>query len=261
MKQLISSAIRHPLVWIVEITVCLTLLTSFLSSDKRSDFPIPRIISNKQNVQLCLSPKNMLNAWYDIEFIEPFCEVLDLTKKEKDNTIYKNTLEDPTQNKQYEYSNDEIIVVVDTVNEISMTKRPIWASYLFHHKLGNKTIILQDDTLIQDVKSFPVYIANISENKNAMIETQDGSVMMIIEAQDEFKQWRPIEYWSHSWCGNSYAFHALPPRHFAFTRGIKCSGDFLTTCRLKLLNEKNSLYSNEFRMSINKTQFNKPLIE
>ena len=81
---------------------------------------------------------------------------------------------------------------------------------------------------------------------------------MIVEAQDEHHTWKPLEYWSHSWCGNSYFTAEIPPQYFAFSRGIKCSGDFLTTCRVKVFNGQDSLYSNEFKMSINQNQFNRP---
>lgn len=156
-------------------------------------------------------------------------------------------------------SNINLQLIADTTNELSMKKEPIWASSLFHRFFDTESQVLQDDTLVQQVKSFPIYLANTSGSNYAEVEVQDGSLMMIVEAKDPHGDWKAIEYWSNSWCGNSYFTFMLPPNNMMMTRGIKCSGDFFTTCRLKLNNSGDSLYSNEFRMSINETQFSFPL--
>jgi len=236
----------------------ITVLSSYVAPHNNPiDFKIPIIKTTKQKSSLCLAPQYMMNAWYELECVKPFCEVLNLEQAFKDTMRYHQFWE-PTKETKKLYSNKKLAVVVDTINEITMTKRPIWASYLFHRSFDDNRTLLQDDTLIQDVKSFPIYIANLSDNKIATLELQDGSIVMIVEAQNEHKQWKPIEYWSYSWCGNSYYSVELPPRYFAFSRGVKCSGDFYTTCRIKVYNEGDSLYSNEFKMNININQFNKP---
>lgn len=235
-----------------------TVLSSYALPPKNGEFKIPNIKTDKQKTTLCLSPQYMMNAWYDIECVKPFCLEFDPEQKVADTMKYHQFWE-PSPEIKNRYSNKGLIVVVDTLNEITMTKRPIWASYLFHRSFDDTRTLLQDDTLIQDVKSFPIYIANVSDTKIANLQIQDGSLMMVVEAQDEHKKWKALEYWSHSWCGNSYYTLDLPPQHFAFARGIKCSGDFFTNCRLKVFNGSDSLLSNEFKMSINKNQFNKPI--
>ena len=235
----------------------ITVLSSYRLPDKNVEFIIPIIKTDKQKSTLCLSPQYMMNAWYNIECISPFCLEFDPEQHKKDKMKYHQFWE-PTKETTHNYSNKKLSVIVDTINEITMTKRPIWASYLFHRSFDDTKTLLQDDTLIQDVKSFPIYIANLSDTKTSTVELQDGSLMMVVEAQDEHKKWKALEYWSHSWCGNSYYSVELPPQSFAFARGIKCSGDFLTTCRLKVFNGSDSLLSNEFKMSINKSQFNNP---
>lgn len=237
----------------------ITVLSSFSPPGEPENFSPPVLKSSRQKSSLCLSPQYMMNAWYQVECVTAFCAEFDPDLERKDKMSYHEFYEDPSDKKPLAYSNESIRLIVDTLQEITMTKRPIWARYLFHHNLGGAKTVLQDDTLIQDVKSFPVFVANTSKTKIANIETQDGSLMMTVEAQDGNKQWKALEYWSHSWCGNSYYSLDIPPQHFAFTRGVKCSGDFYTTCRLKLRFGKDSLYSNEFRMSINKSQFNKPV--
>ncbi len=248
------------LITILVITVAipsLIVLSSFYSPyppDIQNDFRIPAITGAKAASGRCLTPAYMLNAWYDLERIEPFCEVLDL-KKEHKKIDWHEFYDNPAIKEPASFSNSGLIVIADTLNELSMQKTPIWASYLFHHNMGSSKSLRQDDTLVQEVKSFPIYIANLSKTQTAVLGTQDGSVIMMLEAKDQDQQWKPIEYWSHSWCGNSYFSATLPPEHFAFTRGIKCSGDFATSCRLKLSNKGDTLYSNVFRMSISRSQF------
>lgn len=238
----------------------ITVLSSYTVPEKNEEFKIPIIKTDKQKSTLCLSPQYMMNAWYNLECISPFCTEFDPEQHTKDTMKYQQFWS-PSKETTHNYSNKKLSVIVDTINEITMTKRPIWASYLFHRSFDDNRTLLQDDTLIQDVKSFPIYIANLSDTKTATVRLQDGSLMMVVEAQDEHKKWKALEYWSHSWCGNSYYSLELPPHYFAFTRGIKCSGDFFTTCRLKVFNGKDSLLSNEFKMSINKSQFNKPALD
>jgi len=222
-------------------------------------FSIPKIIGIKDTTTLCLSPMYMLNAWYNIERLDSITGVLDLSKppKEQDNQYYQFQVPSTVDDNQF--SNDALRVVVDTINELSMTKKPIWASSLFHRFFYDSVETLQDDTLIQQVKSFPIYITNLSAKNVATLKTQDGSIMMVVQALDQNNQWKPIEYWSNSWCGNSYFTYMIPPRHMLMTRGIKCSGDFYTKCRLKVSNNSDSIFSNEFHMSINETQFENPI--
>ena len=222
------------------------------------EFKLPTIKTDKQKSTLCLAPQYMMNAWYDLECLRPFCTEFDPDKTYAD-TMKTHQFWEPTIEEKQSHSNKGLLVIVDTIHEITMTKRPIWANYLFHRSFDDNRPLLQDDTLIQDVKSFPVYFANVSDTKIASIEMQDGSFLMIVEALDEHHTWRAIEYWSHSWCGNSYYSLDIPPQYFAFTRGVKCSGDFLTSCRLKVFNGEDSLYSNTFKMSINTNQFHQPL--
>ena len=236
------------------------VVTGFEFSEQKGlkPFTIPTIVGHTDTTTLCLSPAYMLNAWYDIERIDSITGLVDLSKTSDKNIPYYQ-FSIPDSLLELPSSNRGLQVIADTINELSMTKKPIWARYLFYRDFSDSAAILQDDTLIQQVKSFPIYVANMSENQYATLEVQDGSMMIVVEAVNTEGQWRPIEYWSHSWCGNSYFTLMIPPKHMLMTRGVKCSGDFVTTCRLKLVSESDSLYSNEFVMSINETQFTNPV--
>ncbi len=258
MKQSPFTYIIISLIMVLTLGTTLMMMSSFVFKPNLEKFNPPLIKTKRNKTTLCLSPQYKLNAWYSIECVVGFCSEFNPDEEHHDKTNYYEFYDNPTKENKQAYSNDDLMLVVDTAREIAMTKRPIWASYLFHQNLGDKKITLQDDTLIQDVKSFPVYLANTSENKIANIETQDGSLIMVTEAKDSSGKWNALEYWSHSWCGNSYFSLDIKPKHFAFTRGIKCSGDYYTTCRLKLFIGSDSLFSNEFKMTINKNQFKMP---
>ncbi len=223
-------------------------------------FKNPTIVGNSNKTSLCLSPEYMLNAWYNKERLDSITDTLDLSTdgKTTENLWYDFMF--PKKERQKK-SNSGLRVIVDTINELTMKKKPIWARYLFNNRFTwqDSTEILQDDTLIQNVKSFPIYIANLSNIDTALIQVQDGSFMMTVEAIDPNGKWKPIECWSNSWCGNSYFTLLVPPKHMYMTRGIKCSGSFSSTCRMKVYNGKDSIYSNEFRMTINETQFINPI--
>ncbi|WP_066630794.1 hypothetical protein [Labilibacter marinus] len=41
--------------------------------------------------------------------------------------------------------------------------------------------------------------------------TQDGSLIGLLESKENREQWKPIEYWWYSWCGNSFSWIDLLP--------------------------------------------------
>ncbi len=110
------------------------------------------------------------------------------------------------------------------------------------------------------VKGYPVYITNPT-NQTIRVEEQDGQLMIIQEAKDKNGNWKPIEIWQFSDCGNSYGGIALKPNSYIFTKIIAYKGEFETTLRLKMLNDTIVYYSEPFKGSINLTQMDTSLIE
>lgn len=107
------------------------------------------------------------------------------------------------------------------------------------------------------VRAIPVFIVNTS-NDTLLIDHQDERVIMIQEAKDELGNWKPIEYWLFSSCGNSYGYVSLPPKQLALIKVTRYSGNFRTQMRLKLRNRNTIFYSNIFTGYINKKQFELP---
>jgi len=89
-------------------------------------------------------------------------------------------------------------------------------------------------------------------------ERQDGSLIMIQEALDKDGNWKPIEYWVYSGCGNSY-FNPLKldSGKYVMIPIKKYSGKFKTKIRLKFKYGNDILYSNSFESSINVSLFEK----
>ena len=104
-------------------------------------------------------------------------------------------------------------------------------------------------------KAWPVFIVNNGDSTH-IVETQDSRMsIMIQEAKDLNGQWKPIEYWTHSLCGNSYYSFALPPKHCAIIKIPIYKGNFETELRVKYKKDSIVFYSKPFRGSINLSQF------
>lgn len=97
-----------------------------------------------------------------------------------------------------------------------------------------------------------------------LLPTQNGSLLMIQEAQDSKGKWRPVEYWTEQW-GNTNLpvvndIYALEPTKALLLVAPKYKGKFETLFRfkLKMTNQKGKqsvLYSPTFKGSIAPSQF------
>ncbi len=102
-----------------------------------------------------------------------------------------------------------------------------------------------------------LFVINTTED-TIHISTQDGSLIVIQEALDNDRNWKPIEYWIYSWCGNSYDHSLiLQPGQFAFSGAIRYSGAVQTKLRFKLKSGEHLYLSNSFDGSIEPILFRK----
>ena len=104
------------------------------------------------------------------------------------------------------------------------------------------------------VNAYPVFIRNISKD-TIHIDNQDGAVFLIQEAKNKIGEWKPIEYWIYSTCGNSYAYTSLGPNDILILKKVSYQGSFETEMRLKLRTNNKLVYSKPFKGSINEEQF------
>ncbi len=102
---------------------------------------------------------------------------------------------------------------------------------------------------------FTAYLINTTDS-TLTARKQDGSLIMIQEAIDQHGAWKPIEYWVHSGCGNSY-FNPLElePDHYVMIPIKKYTGAWKTQIRLKWKLGGKVMYSGSFKGSIDMAQF------
>lgn len=103
-------------------------------------------------------------------------------------------------------------------------------------------------------RSLPVFVINKSDSPNTLL-IEDGAIAMIYEAVDRSGNWKPIEFKTYSWCGNSYYDLNLKKDQFALFKVPQQSGDFKTRLRLKARMGEQVFYSNEISGSIHTGQF------
>ncbi len=104
---------------------------------------------------------------------------------------------------------------------------------------------------------FTAYLINTTDSIfNA--NRQDGSLIMIQEAQNAEGEWQPIEYWVYSGCGNSYFEPlSLEPGKYVMIPIKEYNGKMKTKFRLKMKKDKSLFYSESFDGTINPSQFEK----
>ncbi len=101
---------------------------------------------------------------------------------------------------------------------------------------------------------FFVYVQN-NATDSIRISKQDSHLYLIQEAKDKSNQWKPVEYWRYSWCGNSYLSEKLASKGIIKTESEAYKGNFKTEIRFKLLNNSKVYYSNTLEGNIYHEQF------
>jgi len=112
-------------------------------------------------------------------------------------------------------------------------------------------------TAFEHSKGMELRLINGTENQQSF-PSSDHRLFIVQEAIDETGEWKPVEYFPTSWCGNSYHHVFLDPgEHWLFPTP-KYEGTFSTTLRFSMSIDGNKvLHSNEFKGSVNPVQFKK----
>ncbi|MES2543434.1 MAG: hypothetical protein V4548_01000 [Bacteroidota bacterium] len=100
-----------------------------------------------------------------------------------------------------------------------------------------------------------IYVKN---NINESIKTrmQDQQLIIIQEAKNKKGEWKPIEYWIDSDCGNSYESLYIKSKNIIKTETRAYNkGKFNTEIRIKFLNNNKVYYSNSIQGKIDLSQF------
>ena len=118
-----------------------------------------------------------------------------------------------------------------------------------------RTIIIFAE--IKNDSTFSVYLKNNLEEKLILIP-QDNSMYVIQEALNENKEWKPIEFFGYSTCGNSYDRKMdFIPNQIIELSSKKYQGSYSTKIRFKVLLNDQIYYSNILSSTINENKFEK----
>jgi hypothetical protein len=259
----------------------LTILNSCQTNqeNQNTEFMFPEIKDTTKFSFCYLSPDKLITPLNFIEEINPIGEPVDLTDTTTSNEklyIDDHNLSDTTNKGVKErngltiYVDDSRVVSLDiekfsfppflfdelsNENERPKTKKELEIENIIYQ---SKLKTWNDNRYT--FKGYPVYIVNHTKN-NIRVEEQDGRLMMIQEAKDKYGNWKPIEVWRFSDCGNSYGGILLKPKNYLMTKVIAYKGNFETELRLKLLNDTITFYSKPFKGSINISQMDTTLLE
>lgn len=119
------------------------------------------------------------------------------------------------------------------------------------------SIIKEDLTVIAKKENdtfFAIYVKNNIKD-TLQISCQDSHLFLLQEAKNEKGEWKPIEYWSYSWCGNSYRSRKIGPNEIIKSKSFNYSGSYVTEIRFKLFNNNKVYYSNVLKGTIELSQF------
>lgn len=138
--------------------------------------------------------------------------------------------------------------------------RDFISSYEFKEKIKSQSKTENEINLILEKNNdslYSIYVFNKTTD-SLKISSQDWHLLLIQEAKNQNGEWKPIEYWRYSWCGNSYLTDKLDPNGILKTESKVYSGNFKTQIRFKLLNDNKVYYSNSKTGFVNLTQFEIP---
>jgi hypothetical protein len=115
-------------------------------------------------------------------------------------------------------------------------------------------LLVKPDTSTSSVQR--VWIIN-NTSDTIRIESEEGYYMCLLQAKNKNAQWKRIEYWVFSDCGNSYMYpkYFSPKSACSFTDNKHDSGNYQTLLRYQLLGHHKLYYSNEFIGRINEDEF------
>lgn len=158
-----------------------------------------------------------------------------------------------------------IQVYVNTSHELSVNldrfSAPLPTKIIKHKSRNLKSNATSESDITNRsknlVQAIPVFITNLAID-TVFLAHQDGCIFMIQEAKDENGLWKPIEYWRYNKCLESYGVVALLPSNLLLVKIIRYTGSFETSLRVKLRNGEHVYYSNTFKGTINKKQFDLP---
>lgn len=231
----------------------------------KNDFVIPFLLDSLEVSAKPYNVSEMQVPMNDVIFIGSLSDTINLNKYDRfnyenyldfqdygDSSIIKDGLKIFVSNRQ--------LLTIDLEN-FSIPPPPILIEdsddFEFDSVETAKNLQIWKERPREFVQAIPIIIYNPAKD-TIYLDQQDGRVIMIQEAKDENGEWKPIEFWRYSWCGNSYGAERLLPKTLAIVKVFKYDGDFETEIRIKLKNGNKIIYSESYKGRINKSQFELP---
>ncbi|GEP52830.1 hypothetical protein FNO01nite_35020 [Flavobacterium noncentrifugens] len=146
--------------------------------------------------------------------------------------------------------------------EMQRNENIIDEKYVSDSKIQTQFIILnlntqKDFSVFAESTSDSIFSIFVSNNlkDSISLSKQDWHLYIIQEAKNKEGDWKPIEYWKNSWCGNSYLSQTLKSNEIIKTESKAYKGIFKTEIRFKLLLNSKNYYSNAIKGEIDPNQF------
>lgn len=250
--------------YLIKISLLTVLSAISLSCNKKKEqistkWKIPTIIHSLPIAKKNFDTKNTSLPYNQLIFIGTKEDSIRITKK--------------NINPRYEFGNlknsnnkhTEIEIIPDITQNLSIDierfsfpPSPVFISQnnpeIDKHKSDSILDVWKNRTR-KYVKAYPVFIRNMSKD-TIKIENQDGVIILIQEAKNKQGNWKPIEKWLYSFCGNSYGNYYLGKNDVLIIKKAHYQGSFKTDIRLKIKTNNKIIYSKPFKGSINLEQFN-----
>ena len=242
------------------------------SCNQKKSFNQPVLITAAYDTIIQVDSKVMMEANHLIYGVN----VLDTL----DFSLKKDSNQADFINAKQGFKNDSLIVYVDVnnanfhtheinVSELSPPPPPSFYIPEFQEfdkvyrdsvflEVMEKNKIKNKQRLKKHYNTLPVFIYNQSDNNRVIVPSViNGELYLIVEALDKNNQWKPIEYNKvpRRICISDFEYYQLKPKHVMVSSILKYSGDYNTKMRVKVLNDQKLYYSNQFKGSINYSQF------
>ena len=201
-------------------------------------FSPPTIIDSLPKTKVLKKAFSVNISYPSIEAVAPFGNICDLNQ-------IKYNLWDTSINRKGSQRADGLQLLVDTNQKVTLKSNKERDYYR-----------LEDSTQVY-YEGLPCFIYN-ETSQTKWLYIQDSRVIAIQEAFDSNYNWRPIQIWNWSWCGNSYERAYIKPKNYLLFKVPLYEGDYYTDLLIKVYSNDATYYSNEYKGWINYKQFDLP---
>ncbi len=154
--------------------------------------------------------------------------------------------------KQISYLKQILFVAITILPTISYGQMSAGS---YRYTVIDSLIFKKGDIEIQlDSSHFVAGISNYTQD-TIWLPVQDNSAIAILEAKNEQGEWKPIQFWPISGCGNSYRDQSIAPGQTLLLNAKRDLGAIPTAMRLRLHGINRIFVSESFPGTITESLF------